>query len=133
MVPLAVLVVSAALAALTVTCAGLGSFAGAVYRPVAEIVPAVAFPPTTPFTAQATVVLLELPTVAVNCCVCVIVTEAAPGAISTVTAGGGGGGGGDVGGSFIGEPPPHETTHKHSESPNRATKTRTYLMVLKYL
>ena len=100
---------------------------------MAEIVPAVAFPPTTPFTAQATVVLLELPTVAVNCCVCVIVTEAAPGAISTVTAGGGGGGGGDVGGSVIGEPPPHETTHKHSERPNRATKGRTYFMVLKYL
>jgi hypothetical protein len=64
----------------------------------------------------------------------VIVTEAVLGATSTVMAGGGGGGGGgDGGGSVIGEPPPHETMHKHSETPNRATKGRTYLMVLKYL
>jgi hypothetical protein len=58
-----VFVASATDVAVTVTAAGLGSVAGAVYRPVLSIVP-LALPP---LTAQVTVSLLELLTVAVNC------------------------------------------------------------------
>jgi hypothetical protein len=65
------LVESATLTAVTVTTLGLGTVAGAVYKPVAEIVPTVALPPATLFTAQVTA-LLKLPvpcTTAANCCV----------------------------------------------------------------
>src|SRR5690242_8776164 len=62
-------VLSAELVALTVTVDGLGGVAGAVYKPLEEMVPAVEFPPTTPFTAQITAVFEVLVTVAVNCCV----------------------------------------------------------------
>ena len=39
----------------TVTVFGVGSDAGAVYRPLASIVPTVVLPPAVPFTAQITV------------------------------------------------------------------------------
>ncbi len=57
------LVGSAADVAVTVTFEGLGSAGGAVYRPVASIVP-LALPPVT---AHVTLWLVELVTVAVNC------------------------------------------------------------------
>jgi hypothetical protein len=91
MVTLAVplFVLSAAETAFTVTVAGLGTAAGAVYRPALEIVPADAFPPLTPLTCQVTAVLVVLPTAAVNCCVCPVCNDADPGLTLTVTAGGG--------------------------------------------
>jgi hypothetical protein len=48
-------VASAWLAAVTVTVAGDGRSAGAVYPPLLDIVPKAAFPPGTPFTLQLTV------------------------------------------------------------------------------
>jgi hypothetical protein len=39
------------LVAVTITIAGFGTVAGALYKPVVEIVPTVAFPPTILFTA----------------------------------------------------------------------------------
>ena len=58
---------SAALVAFTVTAFGEGGTAGAVYMPVAPIVPTEESPPGIPFTAHVTEVL-EVPlTVAVNC------------------------------------------------------------------
>src|SRR5439155_20373371 len=56
---LSLFVGSAMLVALTDTCAGLGTWAGAVYRPEEEIVPTVAVPPATPFTSQVTFLLLS--------------------------------------------------------------------------
>ena len=55
-----------ALCAVTVTGAA-GTLDGALYRPVADIVPTVEFPPTTPPTSQITAVFLVPETVAVNC------------------------------------------------------------------
>jgi len=52
----ALLVGSPALVAVTVTLAGEGTAAGAVYSPLEETVPAVEFPPATPFTLQVTAV-----------------------------------------------------------------------------
>ncbi len=51
--------------AVTVTVAGEGIIAGAVYIPEVEIVPTVVLPPATPFTCQLTVIFVELATVAV--------------------------------------------------------------------
>ena len=51
----------AAAIAVMVTPAGLGIVAGAVYEPIAEIVPVVEFPPATPFTCQVTLAF-TLPT-----------------------------------------------------------------------
>jgi hypothetical protein len=62
----ALLVVSAAETAVTVTVAGEGTAAGAVYTPPAEIVPTVALPPSTPLTCHVTVEFKVLPTVAVK-------------------------------------------------------------------
>ena len=42
------------LVAFTVTTLGVGMAAGAVYRPLAVMVPTVALPPTMPFTLQVT-------------------------------------------------------------------------------
>src|SRR5258708_39159019 len=53
--------------AVTVTAAGLGTAAGAVYKPAAEMVPTVALPPVIPLTCQVTVVLLVFRIVAVKC------------------------------------------------------------------
>jgi hypothetical protein len=52
--------------AVTVTVAGEGTVAGAVYIPAALIVPCVESPPATPFTCHVTAVLDVLKTVAVN-------------------------------------------------------------------
>ena len=52
--------------AVTVTVAGLGMVLGAVYSPVALMVPTVALPPATPFTCQVTAVFVVPETVAVN-------------------------------------------------------------------
>ena len=77
--------------AVTVTIAGVGIFAGAVYSPVAEIDPVVAgFPPMTPFTFQVTVVLVVLVTVAEKACVPRTGTLWLVGVTVIVTGGGGG-------------------------------------------
>ena len=79
-------VVSACEMAFTVTVAGLGTVVGAVYNPAVEIVPVVVFPPVTLFTCQVTAVLEDPVTVAVNCCVAVVCTEADVGDTETLTA-----------------------------------------------
>jgi hypothetical protein len=83
---LAVFVVSAWAIALTVTVAGVGTTFGAVYTPVVEIKPTVVVPPATPFTCQVTAVLVLFVTVAVNCCVWLVVTDAESGEIVIVTS-----------------------------------------------
>src|SRR6266852_5386873 len=77
------LVVSAWETAVTVTVAGLGAAAGAVYKPAAVIVPTVAFPPVTPFTCHVTAVFVVPVTVEMNCCVCPGVKFAVAGATLT--------------------------------------------------
>ena len=57
---------SAALVALTFTVFGEGRVAGAVYFPVASIIPSADEPPAVPFTDQVTPVLEEPITVAEN-------------------------------------------------------------------
>lgn len=78
------LVVSAWETAVTVTVAGLGTVAGAVYKPAVEIVPTVLLPAVTPFTCHVTAVLLVFFRVAVNCCVVPAVTLAVVGATETL-------------------------------------------------
>jgi hypothetical protein len=51
-----------------VTVGGEGRIPGAVYTPLAEIVPIVGFPPVTAFTFQVTVVFVVPVTPAVNAC-----------------------------------------------------------------
>jgi len=63
----AILLLSASETTLTVTVAGLGIVAGAVYMPVDEMMPFVMFPPLVPFTAQVTAVFVVLDTTAANC------------------------------------------------------------------
>jgi hypothetical protein len=63
------LVESAWLVAVTVTVAGEGTTAGAVYSPLPEIVPTVVFPPGMLFTAQFTEVFEVPVTVATKPCV----------------------------------------------------------------
>ena len=58
-VALALAVVSATLVAVTVTVFGFGKVCGATYIPAELMVPAVEFPPATPFTDQVTEVLVE--------------------------------------------------------------------------
>src|SRR5882762_2111020 len=60
----------------------IAGMVGGVYRPEAEIVPTVLFPPTTPSTAHVKVAVPPL-SVAVNCCSCDGVNEACPGSIFT--------------------------------------------------
>lgn len=79
------------LAAVIVTEAGLGRSAGAVYRPVLEMVPTFEFPPAVSLTLQFTNVFEEPDTVAVNCCVSPNSTFMLDGETETVTVGGGGG------------------------------------------
>jgi hypothetical protein len=55
------------LVACTVTIFGLGSVAGGVKEPEAEIVPIVAFPPAIPFTDQVTAVFVVPVTESENC------------------------------------------------------------------
>jgi hypothetical protein len=78
---------SAAETAVTVTVLGVGNVAGAVYRPAAEIVPVVEFPPVTPFTCQVTAVFVVFVTVAVNCNVAEMKTEGPEGDMDTPGAG----------------------------------------------
>jgi len=59
-------VASACNTTLTVTFAGFGTCAGAVYAPKALIVPVDAVPPTTPFTSQLTAVFVVPVTVSLN-------------------------------------------------------------------
>ena len=64
----AVALLSALLEAVTVTVGGEGIALGAVYKPLGEIVPAVALPPATP-PANHVTPLFEVPvTIAWNCC-----------------------------------------------------------------
>jgi hypothetical protein len=81
----AVWVVSACAIAVTVTVDGVGTALGAVYSPVVEMKPTVVLPPVTEFTCQVTAVLVVLPTVAVNCCVAPVLTDAEVGEIVIVT------------------------------------------------
>jgi hypothetical protein len=78
---------SAADTAVTVTVLGVGKAAGAVYRPAAEIVPVVEFPPVTPLTCQVTAVFVVFVTVAVNCNVAEMKTEGPEGDMDTPGAG----------------------------------------------
>jgi hypothetical protein len=66
-VAMASLVVSATEVAVMVSVRPAGKTVGAVYKPLEFIVPIVASPPFSPFTAQVTEVLLFPVTVAVNC------------------------------------------------------------------
>jgi len=64
----AVALLSALLDAVTVTVGGEGIALGAVYKPLGEIVPAVALPPAIP-PANHVTLLFEVPvTIAWNCC-----------------------------------------------------------------
>jgi hypothetical protein len=82
------LVGSATLMAAIVTVAGEGTIAGAVYNPLAEILPLVEVPPATPFTDQVTLVSeFVLVTAAVNCIVPANRTEPLVGETVTVATG----------------------------------------------
>src|SRR5262249_55925309 len=61
-------VMSAWATAATVTVAGFGTAPGAVYSPVASILPIALLPGVIPFTVQLTALLLLPVTEAVNCC-----------------------------------------------------------------
>jgi len=79
-------VVSAAATAEIVTVAGLGTAAGAVYKPAEEIEPTVEMSPnTSPLTSQVTALVEPPVTVAVNCAFCVVATDAVVGLIVTLT------------------------------------------------
>jgi hypothetical protein len=71
---------SACEAAITVTAAGVGTVAGALYSPLLEMLP-FAVPP---FTLQVTAVFVVPLTVAVNCCVFAEATVAVGGATETL-------------------------------------------------
>jgi hypothetical protein len=73
------------LAACTITTLGTGGTAGAVYNPVAPIIPTVALPPTTPFTDHVAWFVLPV-TLAVNCCACPTITVCAGGFTATTTS-----------------------------------------------
>ena len=79
------LVVSAALVAVTVIVLGVGKFDGAVYKPVASIVPVAVFPPAAAFTDHVTLVFAFPVTAAVNACVAPARTIAVAGATVTTT------------------------------------------------
>jgi hypothetical protein len=75
--------------AVTVTVAGLGITLGAVYSPLAFIVPTVELPPAVPFTCQVTVVFAVPVTVPKNCFVAPGLTVTDAGVTVTVICGGG--------------------------------------------
>jgi hypothetical protein len=77
----------AAAIAVMETPAGLGIIAGAVYAPMAVIVPVVEFPPATPFTCQVTLVFRLPTTDAWKVCDVPAGTIAAAGVTATVTVG----------------------------------------------
>jgi hypothetical protein len=68
----------------TVTVLGVENVVGAVYSPVVEIVPVVAFPPTTSSTSQVTLVFASPDSRQVNCSVPPSPTIAVVGVILTV-------------------------------------------------
>jgi hypothetical protein len=84
----AVALLSALLEAVTVIVGGEGIVLGAVYKPLGEIVPAVALPPATP-PANHVTLLFEAPvTVAWNCCEWLRATFTCVGSKVTVTTAG---------------------------------------------
>src|SRR5262249_52485141 len=83
-------VLSASLLALTITVAGDGRSAGAVYAPSFVIVPTAPLPPATPFTAQITAVSVEFFTLAVKLAVFPSTTDPLLGVTTTCICGGGG-------------------------------------------
>src|SRR5882762_1071288 len=70
---------------LIVTGAGPGKTLGAVYRPLAEMVPTMALPPTTVLTSHWTAWFVVPETVALNCAVCPGRSWTLAGVIVTVT------------------------------------------------
>jgi hypothetical protein len=80
-------VLSAALVAVILILAGFGTMDGATYKPDPLMIPTVAFPPATPFTAHVRLLFVEPFTVAVNCCEASTMTLALAGVSVTVTAG----------------------------------------------
>ena len=116
------LLASATLVAVICAAVDVGRSAGAVYTPVALIVPVVAVPPATPLTLQVTLVLLELVTVATNACEAPSTTDALPGVTETLMAGGGGGGGGSA--AELAPPPAQPGMHAlAARTAVRKTKT----------
>src|ERR1039458_9453269 len=79
------LVESAVLVAVTATLLGLGTVAGAGYKPLAEIVPTGGLAPAMPFTLHVTAVFVVPVTVAVNCCAPPVATVADDGETLTCT------------------------------------------------
>jgi hypothetical protein len=77
----ALLVLSAALVAVTVTVCWLAMVAGAVYKPELLMVPVAGLK------LHVTAVLLVFPTVATNCCACEAASETVNGVTLTVTGG----------------------------------------------
>ena len=80
-----VFVVSATLVAVTVIVFAIGKFTGAVYNPVASIVPVVALPPATAFTDHVTLVFAFPVTAAANAWVTPARTAAVAGVTVTTT------------------------------------------------
>jgi hypothetical protein len=76
--------------AVTVTVAGFGMEVGAVYNPLALMVPAVVLPPGVPFTCQVTAVFVVPVTVARNCTVAAGLTVVEEGVTVTAIDEGGG-------------------------------------------
>ena len=116
-VALADLVVSAWLVAVMLTLAGEGKSAGAVYLPVEEIIPSIAFPPGTPLTAHDTSMFVVFVTVAAKVCELPKITAPLVGLTVTTMAGGGGGGGGGVMTEL--KPPPQPCNHALAASVSR--------------
>jgi hypothetical protein len=79
------LVGSATLVAVTDTMPADGTTDGPVYNPPDETVPTVESPPATPFTHQVTPVFVVFVTLAVNCCVPDVGTDALVGEMDTET------------------------------------------------
>src|SRR5690242_13169820 len=71
-----------------------GALVGALYSPLAEMVPDAEFPPGAPFALHVTCVLLLPEMIAVYCAVAPSVTLFAPVRVRATLGGGGGGGGG---------------------------------------
>ena len=100
------------------TVAGLGTVAGAWQSPELEIVPTVLFPPGVPFTCHVTEVLMELDTVAINCCAPLTARLADVGDMVT-----------KIVGAEVGElrelppPPPHPTRKRSKNNSNNSPTT----------
>ena len=92
-----------------------------MYSPTAEIIPTLALPPGTPSTFHVTAGFGLLATVAVNCCVWIVVIEAVAGATVTAIGGGGLGGGGFAAISLL--PPPPQPLKMPTASTTRAKNT----------